>query len=100
MPISRAARSIPVASRVNRFSYAIRNIVAEAQAVEARGMRGRYLHIGDPVAFGVKTPAHLIQAAQPAMRHGHNGYLPSPGIAPARDAGAGAYTGHRVTPTP
>jgi hypothetical protein len=27
----------PLQSRVNRFSYAIRNIVAEAQAVEAAG---------------------------------------------------------------
>ena len=92
MPISRAARSIPVASRVNRFSYAIRNIVTEAQAAEARGTRVRYLNIGDPVAFGFQTPAHLIEAAERAMRDGHNGYLPSPGIAPAREAVAGDYT--------
>ena len=92
MPISRAARSIPVASRVNRFSYAIRNIVAEAQEVEARGTRVRYLNIGDPVAFGFQTPAHLIEAAARAMRDGHNGYLPSAGIMPAREAVAADYT--------
>jgi aspartate/methionine/tyrosine aminotransferase len=92
MPISRAAKSIPVASRVNRFSYAIRNIVTEAQAAEARGTRVRYLNIGDPVAFGFQTPAHLIEAAERAMRDGHNGYLPSPGIAPAREAVAADYT--------
>jgi len=92
MPISRAAKSIPVASRVNRFSYAIRNIVTEAQAAEARGTRVRYLNIGDPVAFGFQTPAHLIEAAECAMRDGHNGYLPSPGIAPAREAVAADYT--------
>ena len=63
MPTSKSARPIPVAARVNRFSYAIRNIVAEAQAVEARGMRVRYLNIGDPVAFGFQTPAHLVEAA-------------------------------------
>src|SRR5258705_790953 len=91
MPISRAAKSIPVASRVNRFSYAIRNIVTEAQAAEARGTRVRYLNIGDPVAFGFQTPAHLIEAAERAMRDGHNGYLPSPGIAPAREAVAADY---------
>jgi hypothetical protein len=51
-------KSIPVASEVNRVLYAIRNIVAEAQAVEARGTRVRYLNIGDPVAFGFETPAH------------------------------------------
>jgi len=92
MPISRAARSIPVASRVNRFSYAIRNIVAEAQAIEAGGTRVRYLNIGDPVAFGFQTPAHLIEAASRAMRDGHNGYLPSAGIMPAREAVAADYT--------
>src|SRR6266850_7064750 len=100
MPTSRTAKSIPVASRVNRFSYAIRNIVAEAQAVEARGMRVRYLNIGDPVAFGFKTPAHLIEAAQRAMREGHNGYLPSPGIAPAREAVAADYISRGVPTTP
>ena len=92
MPISRAARSIPVASRVNRFSYAIRNIVAEAHAIEAGGTRVRYLNIGDPVAFGFQTPAHLIEAAARAMRDGHNGYLPSAGIMPAREAVAADYT--------
>ncbi|HEY3093280.1 MAG TPA: aminotransferase class I/II-fold pyridoxal phosphate-dependent enzyme [Vicinamibacterales bacterium] len=92
MPISRAARSIPVASRVNRFSYAIRNIVAEAHAIEASGTRVRYLNIGDPVAFGFQTPAHLIEAASRAMRDGHNGYLPSAGIMPAREAVAADYT--------
>src|SRR5882672_4153013 len=100
MPISRTAKSIPVASRVNRFSYAIRNIVAEAQAVEARGMRVRYLNIGDPVAFGFKTPEHLVEAAQRAMREGHNGYLPSPGIAPAREAVASEYTSRGVPTSP
>jgi alanine-synthesizing transaminase len=100
MQISRAAKSIPVASRVNRFSYAIRNIVAEAQAVEARGTRVRYLNIGDPVAFGFKTPAHLIEAAERAMRDGHNGYLPSAGIMPAREAVAADYTAKGIPTTP
>ena len=80
------ARPIPVAARVDRFSYAIRNIVAEARAVEARGLRVRYLNIGDPVAFGYQPPPHLIEAAERAMRDGHNGYLPSAGILEARQA--------------
>jgi aspartate/methionine/tyrosine aminotransferase len=100
MPISRTAKSIPVASRINGFSYAIRNIVAEARIVEARGTRVRYLNIGDPVAFGFKTPEHLIEAAQRAMREGHNGYLPSPGIAPAREAVAADYTSRGVPTSP
>src|ERR1043166_7356449 len=100
MPISRAAGSIPVASRVTRFSYAIRNIVAEAQAVEARGTRVRYLNVGDPVAFGFQTPQHLIDATERAMRDGHNGYLPSAGILPAREAVAADYTAKGVPTSP
>jgi len=83
---------------VNRFSYAIRNIVAEAKAVEARGMAVRYLNIGDPVAFGFSTPAHLVEAATRAMRDGHNGYLASAGILQAREAVAGDYS-RRGVPT-
>jgi aspartate/methionine/tyrosine aminotransferase len=88
---TQSSRSIPVAARVNRFSYAIRNIVVEAKAVEARGMAVRYLNIGDPVAFGFQTPAHIVDAATRAMRDGHNGYLPSAGIAEAREAVAADY---------
>lgn len=87
-----ATSAIPTAARVHRFSYAIRNIVAEAQKVEAAGARVRYLNIGDPVAFGFKTPPHLIAAVEKALRDGHNGYGPSPGIASARDAVAAEYT--------
>ena len=75
----RISHRVPVAARLNRFSYAIRNIVAEAQRVEASGRRVRYLNIGDPVAFGFNTPPHLIDAVERALRDGHNGYGPSPG---------------------
>jgi alanine-synthesizing transaminase len=99
MPLARTARPIPIAPRVNRFSYAIRNIVAEAQAVEAAGTPVRYLNIGDPVAFGFQTPVHMIEAVEKAMRDGHNGYLASPGIAPAREAVAADYTAKGVAVT-
>jgi aspartate/methionine/tyrosine aminotransferase len=100
MPTTRTAREIPVANRVNRFSYAIRNIMVEAAAVEARGTKVRYLNIGDPVAFGFKTPEHLVNAAVTAMREGHNGYLPSVGIPSAREAVSADYLarGVRVPP--
>jgi alanine-synthesizing transaminase len=97
---TKSSRSVPVAPRVHRFSYAIRNIVAEAKAVEARGMRVRYLNIGDPVAFGFKTPAHLVEAAVTAMRDGHNGYLPSAGIPSAREAVAADYRDRGVSVSP
>jgi alanine-synthesizing transaminase len=91
---------MPVAARVHRFSYAIRNIVSEAKAVEARGRRVRYLNIGDPVAFGFRTPPHLVEAVKRAMDDGHNGYLPSPGIASAREAVAEDYRRRGVAVSP
>ena len=97
---TKTSRPVPVASKVSRFSYAIRNIVAEAKAVEARGRRVRYLNIGDPVAFGFQTPAHLVEAATRAMRDGHNGYLPSQGLLSAREAVAADYTARGVTVSP
>jgi alanine-synthesizing transaminase len=85
--------SIPVSPRLDRFSYAIRNIVIEAQRVEAAGKRVRYLNVGNPPAFGFQPPPHLIEAVERAMRNGENGYGPSPGIAAAREAIAAEYTG-------
>ncbi|HVH26987.1 MAG TPA: aminotransferase class I/II-fold pyridoxal phosphate-dependent enzyme [Vicinamibacterales bacterium] len=91
-PIRASAPSVPVAARIERFSYAIRSIVAEARKVEASGRRVRYLNIGDPVAFGFATPRHLITAVERALRDGHNGYGPSAGIPQGRDAVAAEYT--------
>ena len=92
--------SIPVAPRVSNVSYAIRNIVVEARRVEEAGQRVRYLNVGDPIAFGFKTPQHMIEAVGRAIVDGHNGYGPSAGIAPAREAVAAEYTsrGWKVTP--
>jgi alanine-synthesizing transaminase len=88
----RTTAAIPVAKRVGGFVYAIRNIVAEARKVEAAGTRVRYLNIGDPITFGFETPPHMIEAVERAMRDGHNGYAPSVGILPAREAVAGELT--------
>jgi alanine-synthesizing transaminase len=84
--------AIAVANRVSGFSYAIRNIVAEARKVEASGRGVRYLNIGDPIPFGFKTPPHLVDAVTRAIRDGHNGYAPSPGLLEAREAVAGDFT--------
>lgn len=94
MPL--VASSIRTAKRVDRFTYAIRNIVAEAKQVEATGKSVRYLNIGDPNQFGFLTPPHLIEAVVKAMRDGHNGYTPSPGIAAARDAAAADFVSRGV----
>jgi alanine-synthesizing transaminase len=90
---------VRTAQRVDRFTYAIRNIVAEARQVERSGMRVRYLNIGDPNQFGFETPPHLIEAVVKAMRDGHNGYTASPGIVEAREAVAADFT-NRGVPVP
>ena len=94
MPVT--ATPIRTAKRVDRFSYAIRNIVIEAKKVEATGKRVRYLNIGDPNQFGFLTPPHLIEAVVRAMRDGHNGYAPSPGIAETREAAAADFVARGV----
>jgi len=94
--MSAIASTIRTAKRVDRFTYAIRNIVAEAKKVEAAGQKVRYLNIGDPNQFGFRTPPHLIEAVAKAMRDGHNGYVPSPGIAEAREAAAADFVARGV----
>jgi alanine-synthesizing transaminase len=86
-----AQTSVRVSARVKNFTYAIRNIVAEAKKVEAAGRKVRYLNIGDPIPFGFKTPSYLVEAIAKAVRDGHNGYTPSAGIEPARAAVAAEY---------
>ncbi|MEK6630367.1 MAG: aminotransferase class I/II-fold pyridoxal phosphate-dependent enzyme [Acidobacteriota bacterium] len=96
---ARTLAAIPVASRVAGFTYAIRNIVAEAKKVEAAGRTVKYLNIGDPIPFGFKTPPHLVEAVEKALRDGQNGYGPSAGILAAREAVAADFTARGV-PTP
>ena len=96
----RATAAIPVARRVSGFVYAIRNIVAEARKVEAAGTVVRYLNIGDPITFGFKTPPHMVEAVERAMRDGHNGYAPSVGILSAREAVAGELSRRGMPVTP
>ena len=78
--------SIPVADRVHNFTYAIRNIVAEARAVEATGKKVRAPEHRRPDPLRVPDPPALVEIVMKAMRDGGNGYVPSPGIQPARDA--------------
>jgi alanine-synthesizing transaminase len=98
--VSPTHTAIPVSSRVGKFSYAIRNIVVEAQRVEAAGTRVRYLNIGDPVLFGFRPPEHLVEAVVRALREGHNHYGPSAGLPSAREAVAAEHTanGWPITP--
>jgi alanine-synthesizing transaminase len=94
------ATEIRTARRVDRFTYAIRNIVTEARKVEAAGTRVRYLNIGDPIQFGFATPPHLIDAVARAMRDGHNGYTASAGIVEAREAVASDFAARGLAADP
>jgi alanine-synthesizing transaminase len=98
--MSEVINAIKSADRVAGFTYAIRNIVVEARKVEATGRKVKYLNIGDPVPFGFKTPLHLVEAVERAMRDSHNGYGPSPGIMPAREAVAADFAARGVPMTP
>ena len=98
--MAKATTSIRAAQRVHRFTYAIRQVVAEAKKVEATGMKVRYLNIGDPNAFGFLTPPHLVEAVAKAMRDGHNGYTASAGIISAREAAAADFTARGVDVSP
>jgi alanine-synthesizing transaminase len=93
---STTSSAIRPAARVGRFSYAIRQVVAEARKVEATGRKVRYLNIGDPNAFGFVTPPHLVEAVAKAMRDGHNGYTASAGIVSAREAAAADFVARGV----
>ncbi|MEQ1756845.1 MAG: aminotransferase class I/II-fold pyridoxal phosphate-dependent enzyme [Vicinamibacterales bacterium] len=100
VPTSPVSPAVKIAGRVGRFSYAIRNIATAAQAAEARGVKVRYLNIGDPVARGFRTPDHLVETVARAMRDGHNGYLASQGILSAREAVASDYSTRGVPVSP
>jgi alanine-synthesizing transaminase len=100
LAMSVVTAAIRTARRVDRFTYAIRNIVGEARKVEAAGTRVRYLNIGDPNQFGFLTPPHLIAAVERAMRDGHNGYTASVGIIEAREAVAADFAERGVQVDP
>ena len=98
--VTQVPTSIPVATRSAGFDYAIRNIVSEARKVEASGRQVRYLNIGDPVLFGFKTPPHLVEAVERAMREGRNGYTPAAGVIEAREAVASEFSSRGLEISP
>ena len=69
---------------------------AHEPAILQGARRVRYLNIGDSNQFGFLTPPHLIAAVEKAMRDGHNGYVPSPGIVEAREAAAADFVARGV----
>jgi aspartate/methionine/tyrosine aminotransferase len=67
-------------------------VLARAEALRSQGRDIINLGIGQP---DFKTPPHVVEAAVKALRDGHHGYTPSPGIAPLREAVAADIARHR-----
>src|ERR671937_3106615 len=59
------------------------DVLARARALEATGRKIISLGIGEP---DFDTPAHIVAAAEEALRDGHTHYVPAPGIPPLREA--------------
>ncbi|MEK9796913.1 MAG: pyridoxal phosphate-dependent aminotransferase [Alphaproteobacteria bacterium] len=58
-------------------------VLARAEAMKAQGHDIINLGIGQP---DFKTPEHIVEAAIKALRDGHHGYTPAPGISSLREA--------------
>jgi len=58
-------------------------VLARAEALNAQGHDVINLGIGQP---DFKTPEHIVEAAIKALRDGHHGYTPAPGISALREA--------------
>ncbi|MBT3399527.1 MAG: pyridoxal phosphate-dependent aminotransferase [Rhodospirillaceae bacterium] len=58
-------------------------VLARAEALKAEGHDVINLGIGQP---DFSTPEHIVEAAVKALRDGHHGYTPAPGILPLREA--------------
>ena len=58
-------------------------VLARAEALRREGKPVVNLGIGQP---DFKTPPHIVEACVRALRDGHHGYTPAPGILPLREA--------------
>src|SRR5918911_327694 len=77
---------IKPSGRTAQFHYAIRGIVAAAEALEREGRKVTYLNIGDPQAYGFRPPAHVVEPVVRALRDGFTGYAHSSGLPEASEA--------------
>lgn len=67
-------------------------VLARAEALARQGRDIINLGIGQP---DFKTPEHIVEAAIKALRDGHHGYTPAPGIPALREAVAADLYRHR-----
>lgn len=71
---------VNAAARLEHVRYAIRDMAVLADQLASEGKAILPLNIGDPLKFDFRTPPHLVEAVEKAMRDGRNGYAPSLGI--------------------
>ena len=74
-----------VSDRTKNISYAIRDVVVEAQKLEKQGHKIIYLNIGDPLKYDFSTPKHMIEAVERNWRKSSS-YADSLGLREARQA--------------
>src|SRR5918999_2751144 len=72
-------------------------VLARARALEAEGRKIVHLEIGEP---DFDTPAHVIEAAERALRDGATHYCPAPGIPELREAAAAFFARTREVEIP
>ena len=77
---------ITPADRTRKVTYAIRDVVVEAEKLKKEGKKILHLNIGNPNIFDFETPKHIIEAVNKAMLANENGYANSMGIPEAREA--------------
>ena len=75
-----------ISDRTAGFSYAIRDVIAAANEVEAQGHKVIKFNIGDPIKYGFKTPKILTEALRYAEEENYNYYADSQGILEFREA--------------
>jgi aspartate/methionine/tyrosine aminotransferase len=73
------------------------HVLAEARRLEAMGRQILHLELGEP---DFPTPSHIVEAAIRALRDGATTYAPAAGLAPLREAIAGAARGRGLTVAP
>ncbi|MEM4327168.1 MAG: aminotransferase class I/II-fold pyridoxal phosphate-dependent enzyme [Candidatus Diapherotrites archaeon] len=78
-------KKIEPAKRATLIKHATRDLVPIAKEIEKQGKKVIYLNIGDPIAFGFRTPKHLWEAINSNQKLGEK-YSDSLGNEKARQA--------------
>src|SRR3990167_3750510 len=73
------------ADRTRKITYAIRDVVVEAQKLEKQGKKIIYLNVGDPLKYDFETPKHMVEAVSRSWKESSS-YADSLGLLEARQA--------------